>query len=40
MKFKLPICIVGYFEAGVWVRRVGQEGDFYSSRRVDFELYL
>ena len=30
----------GYFEAGVWVRRVGQEGDFYSSRRVDFELYL
>lgn len=30
----------GYFESGVWVRRVGQAGDFYSSRRVDFELYL
>jgi len=30
----------GYFESGVWVRRVGQPGDFYSSRRVDFDLYL
>jgi len=29
-----------YFENGVWVRRVGQQGEFYSSRRVDFELYL
>jgi len=29
-----------YFEKGVWVRRVGQQGDFHSSRRVDFELYL
>lgn len=29
-----------YFENGVWVRRVGQQGDFYSSKRVDFELYL
>lgn len=30
----------GYFEAGVWVRRVGQQGDFHSSRRIDFDLYL
>ena len=30
----------GYFESGVWVRRVGQGGDFYTSRRIDFELYL
>lgn len=30
----------GYFESGVWVRRVGQQGDFYTSRRIDFELYL
>ena len=30
----------GYFESGVWVRRVGQQGDFYTSRRIDFDLYL
>lgn len=30
----------GYFESGVWVRRIGQHGDFYTSRRIDFELYL
>lgn len=30
----------GYFESGVWVRKVGQPGDFYTSRRIDFELYL
>ena len=30
----------GYFKSGVFVRRVGQPGEFYSSRRVDFDLYL
>lgn len=30
----------GYFDAGVWVRRVGQQGEFHNSRRVDFDLYL
>lgn len=30
----------GYFEAGVWVRRVGQQGEFSNSRRMDFDLYL
>uniref|UniRef100_A0A915KHM6 GYF domain-containing protein n=1 Tax=Romanomermis culicivorax TaxID=13658 RepID=A0A915KHM6_ROMCU len=32
-----------YFkENGVWVRRVGQDGDgqFYSSKRIDFDLYV
>ena len=29
-----------YFESGIWVRRVGQQSDFHSSKRVDFELYL
>jgi len=27
------------FEGDIWVRRVGQESEFYNSRRVDFELY-
>jgi len=31
----------GYFEPnGVWVRRVGQTGEFHSSRRIDFDIYL
>lgn len=30
----------GYFDSGVWVRRVGQPGEFHNSKRVDFELYL
>ena len=30
----------GYFDPGVWVRRVDQSGDFYSSKRIDFEIYL
>jgi CD2 antigen cytoplasmic tail-binding protein 2 len=30
----------GYFESGVWVRRVGQpDSQFYTSKRIDFELY-
>ena len=30
----------GYFKRGAWVRRTGQEGQFYSAARVDFEIYL
>ncbi|XP_067015388.1 CD2 antigen cytoplasmic tail-binding protein 2 homolog isoform X2 [Anabrus simplex] len=30
----------GYFKQAVWVRRIGQQGQFYTSQRVDFELYL
>lgn len=30
----------GYFKDGVFVRKVGQETKFYSSNRIDFELYL
>ncbi|XP_048514868.1 CD2 antigen cytoplasmic tail-binding protein 2 homolog isoform X2 [Athalia rosae] len=30
----------GYFKSGAWVRRTGQQGQFYSAARVDFELYL
>lgn len=31
----------GYFADGVWVRQVGKsDSNFYSSRRIDFELYL
>lgn len=30
----------GYFKSGAWVRRVGQQNQFYSAARVDFELYL
>ncbi|XP_012270584.1 CD2 antigen cytoplasmic tail-binding protein 2 homolog [Orussus abietinus] len=30
----------GYFKTGAWVRRTGQEGQFYSAGRVDFDLYL
>ncbi|XP_023232302.1 CD2 antigen cytoplasmic tail-binding protein 2-like [Centruroides sculpturatus] len=30
----------GYFEKGVWVRKVGQNSDFYNSRRIDFDLYV
>lgn len=30
----------GYFKSGAWVRRSGQQGQFYSAARVDFELYL
>lgn len=30
----------GYFKDGVWVRRVGQtDAPFYSSKRIDFDLY-
>lgn len=30
----------GYFQTGVWVRKVGSEGEFHTSNRIDFELYL
>ncbi|KAG7208801.1 hypothetical protein KM043_014994 [Ampulex compressa] len=30
----------GYFKKGAWVRRTGQQNQFYSATRVDFELYL
>lgn len=29
----------GYFKDGVWCRKVGQEGSFYTSKRIDFEIY-
>lgn len=28
------------FQGEVWVRKIGSSGEFYSSRRIDFELYL
>ncbi|XP_032674728.1 CD2 antigen cytoplasmic tail-binding protein 2 homolog [Odontomachus brunneus] len=30
----------GYFKKGAWVRRSGQQNQFYNAARVDFELYL
>lgn len=30
----------GYFKEGVFARKVGQETNFYTSNRIDFELYL
>lgn len=30
----------GYFEKGVWVRKAGQNSDFYNSQRIDFDLYV
>ncbi|KAK1133639.1 hypothetical protein K0M31_011434 [Melipona bicolor] len=30
----------GYFKSGAWVRRTGQNNQFYNAARVDFELYL
>lgn len=30
----------GYFKSGAWVRRTGQNNQFYDAARVDFELYL
>lgn len=30
----------GYFKKGAWIRRTGQQNQFYSAARVDFELYL
>eukprot|EP00794_Sanderia_malayensis_P014122 gene14122-15599_t len=29
----------GFFKNGVYCRKVGSAGDFYSSRRIDFDLY-
>ena len=28
-----------FFKAGVFCRKVGTDGAFYNSRRIDFELY-
>lgn len=30
----------GYFKKGAWVKRTGQQNQFYNAARVDFELYL
>lgn len=30
----------GYFKTGVWVKKHGEDSQFYSSNRIDFELYL
>ncbi|XP_023952074.2 CD2 antigen cytoplasmic tail-binding protein 2 homolog [Bicyclus anynana] len=30
----------GYFKTGVWVRKCGEDTQFYSSNRIDFELYM
>lgn len=30
----------GHFKTGVWVRKHGEDSQFYSSNRIDFELYM
>ena len=30
----------GYFADGIYARKVGSDGQFYSSRRIDFGLYV
>ncbi|CAH0398423.1 unnamed protein product [Chilo suppressalis] len=30
----------GYFKTGVWVRKHGEDSQFYNSNRIDFELYM
>lgn len=30
----------GYFKTGVWARKHGEDSQFYSSNRIDFELYI
>ena len=30
----------GHFGDGVWVRKTNQSGDFYNSKRIDFDLYI
>lgn len=30
----------GHFKTGVWVRKHGEDSQFYSSNRIDFELYI
>lgn len=30
----------GHFKTGVWVRKYGEDSQFYSSNRMDFELYM
>jgi CD2 antigen cytoplasmic tail-binding protein 2 len=30
----------GYFKEGVFVRKYKQDGPFYTSNRIDFDLYI
>lgn len=30
----------GHFKTGVWVRKCGEDSTFYTSNRIDFDLYL
>lgn len=30
----------GYFKTGVWIRKYGEKTNFYTSNRIDFDLYL
>lgn len=30
----------GHFKTGVWVRKHGEDTQFYNSNRIDFELYI
>ncbi|XP_047506913.1 CD2 antigen cytoplasmic tail-binding protein 2 homolog [Pieris napi] len=30
----------GHFKSGVWVRKHGEDSQFYSSSRIDFEIYM
>ncbi|XP_030040249.2 CD2 antigen cytoplasmic tail-binding protein 2 homolog [Manduca sexta] len=30
----------GYFKSGVWVKKQGEDSQFYNSNRIDFELYM
>lgn len=30
----------GHFKTGVWVRKHGEDSQFYTSNRIDFELYM
>ncbi|CAH2254795.1 CD2 antigen cytoplasmic tail-binding protein 2 homolog [Pararge aegeria] len=32
--------VEGYFKTGVWARKCGEDTQFYSSNRIDFELYM
>ena len=36
-----PLSVVSYFPDGVWVRKANiPDAAFYSSKRIDFDLYL
>ncbi|GBP92752.1 CD2 antigen cytoplasmic tail-binding protein 2 homolog [Eumeta japonica] len=32
--------VEGHFKTGVWVRKYGEDSQFYNSNRLDFELYM